>query len=82
MRMPRSLSGPELAALLHRYDYVLIRQRGSHMRLSSNYMGHLHRISIPRQNPMRPGTLNRILNDVAEYLGMERYELMRELFDR
>ena len=50
------------------------------MRLASSYMGHSHRISIPRHNPMRPGTLNRILNDVAEYLEMERDELMRELF--
>ena len=81
--MPRSLSGPELVALLRRrYGYVLIRQRGSHMRLSSDYMGHSHRISIPRHRTMRPGTMNRILNDVAEYLEIGRDDLMRALFGR
>ena len=50
------------------------------MRLESDYMGYSHRLSIPRHNPMRTGTLNRILNDVAEYLEVEREELMRELF--
>ena len=81
--MPRSLSGAELVALLRRrYGYVLTRQRGSHMRLSSVYMGHPHRISIPRHRTLRPGTLNRILNDVAEYLEMERDDLMIELFGR
>ena len=40
MRMPRNLSGMELATLLRRrYSYVIIRQRGSHMRLASTYMG-------------------------------------------
>ena len=81
--MPRNLSGAELASSLgRRYGYVLIRQRGSHMRLESDYMGYSHRLSIPRHNPMRTGTPNRILNDVAEYLEVERQELMREFFGR
>lgn len=83
MRMPRSVSGAQLALLLgRRYRYVLIRQRGSHLRLESDFMGYPHRISVPRHNPMRMGTLNGILNDVAEYLEMEREELTRELFGR
>ena len=83
MRMPRNISGAELASLLgRRYRYVLIRQRGSHMRLESDYMGYSHRISVPHHAPMRTGTLNRILNDVAEYLEVEREELTRELFGR
>ncbi len=52
------------------------------MRLSSDYMGRYHRISIPRHRAMWPGTLNRILNDVAEYLEMEQDDFMRELFGR
>ena len=41
MRLPRNLSGVELASLLaRRYGYVLARQRGSHMRLTSNYLGY------------------------------------------
>ena len=83
MRMPRSVSGVQLALLLgRRYRYVLIRQRGSHLRLESDFMGYPHRISIPRHNPIRAGTLNRILNDVAEYLEMEWEELTRDLFGR
>ncbi len=83
MRTPRSLSGDELVALLGRsYGYVLIRQRSSHMRLESNYMGFSHRLTIPRHNPMRVGTLNGILGDVAEYLEIGRDELIEELFGR
>ena len=52
------------------------------MRLESNYMGFSHRLTIPRHNPMRVGTLNGILGDVAEYLEIGRDELIEELFGR
>ena len=81
MRMPRNLSGMELAVLLRRrYGYNFTRQRGSHMRLTSVYMGYEHNVSVPRHNPLRVGTLDDILGDVAEYLEMGQDELMRELF--
>ena len=81
MRLPRSLSGTELGVLLgRRYGYVLTRQRGSHLRLTSNYRGYQHRVTIPRHDPLRVGTLSEILNDVASYLGISRDDLARELF--
>ena len=52
------------------------------MRLESHYMGRSHRITVPRHNPLRVGTLNRILGDVAEYPEIGQGELMRELFGR
>ena len=83
MRMPRSLSGAELADLLRRtYDYSLTRQRSSHMRLTSAFMGYEHHVSVPRHNPLRIGTLSGILGDVAEYLQIDRDELVRQLFQQ
>ena len=83
MRLPRSLSGAELADLLRRtYDYSLTRQRSSHMRLTSAFMGYEHHVSIPRHNPLRIGTLSGILGDVAEYLQIDRDELVRQLFQQ
>ena len=80
MRLPRNLSGTELASLLaRRYGYVLARQRGSHMRLTSNYLGYEHHVTIPRHNPLRIGTLNQILDEVANYLGIDPRDLQQEL---
>ena len=71
----------ELAVLLRRrYGYILARQRGSHMRLTSNFMGYEHHVAVPRHNPMRVGTLDDILGYVAEYLEIGQDELMQELF--
>ena len=81
MRLPRSLSGAELAALLgRRYGYSLTRQRGSHLRLTANYRGYEHRVTVPLHNPLRVGTLSEILGDVASYLGTSRDELVQETF--
>lgn len=58
MRLPRNLSGMELAALLRRrYGYNLTRQTGSHMRLTSTYLGYEHHVSVPCHNPLKLGTL-------------------------
>ena len=80
MRLPRDLTGAELAVLLGRYGYKITRQTGSHMRLTT-MMGGEHHITIPAHNPLRIGTLNGILRDVAEHLAIPREALLSSLFD-
>lgn len=43
-------------------------------------MGFAHNVSVPSHNPLRVGTLDDILGDVAEYLEIGQDELMQELF--
>ena len=78
MKLPRDLSGEELAKLLRKYGYEITRQTGSHMRLTRR--GGEHSITIPRHRALKPGTLSSILKDVAEHLGMRKRELIEELF--
>jgi len=39
VRLPRDISGEELATLLDLYDYEVARQTGSHMRLTTTRGG-------------------------------------------
>ncbi|MCH8089553.1 MAG: type II toxin-antitoxin system HicA family toxin [Chloroflexi bacterium] len=80
--MPRDLTGVELAVLLRRYDYVVTRQTGSHLRLSSTYKSEQHHVTIPRHSPLKVGTLSSILSDVASYLGTSKTPLAEELFGK
>ncbi|MCX7855009.1 MAG: type II toxin-antitoxin system HicA family toxin [Anaerolineae bacterium] len=80
MKIPRDLGGEELATLLRRFGYRVTRQTGSHMRLTT-LQGGEHHITIPCHKPLRVGTLNAILRDIAEHFGMEREALLRALFD-
>ncbi|HEX9925703.1 MAG TPA: type II toxin-antitoxin system HicA family toxin [Anaerolineae bacterium] len=81
MRLPRDLGGDDLATLLKQYDYEVTRQSGSHMRLTTQRGGE-HYITIPRHASLRVGTLNAILKDVAQHLGIERERLLKSLFQQ
>jgi predicted RNA binding protein YcfA (HicA-like mRNA interferase family) len=79
MRLPRDWSGDELVKRLSRFDYVATRQTGSHLRLVRRSGEGEHHITIPRHSALRIGTLNNILKDVAEHLGITRDELLERL---
>jgi predicted RNA binding protein YcfA (HicA-like mRNA interferase family) len=80
VKLPRDLSGPELAKLLEEYGYRITLQTGSHIRLTSNIGHGEHHITIPNHNPLKVGTLGNILNEVASYLDVDRPTLVERLF--
>jgi len=79
MKLPRDLGGEELATRLGKYGYQVIRQTGSHIRLTSTYKDTEHHLTVPRHKPLRVGTLNGIINEVAAYLEMEKQNLIDDL---
>lgn len=79
MRIPRDISGNDLAKKLEKYGYLITRQTGSHMRLTTIQNGE-HHITIPRHKELRLGTLSTILTDVADHLTISREDLIEELF--
>ncbi|NJL78775.1 MAG: type II toxin-antitoxin system HicA family toxin [Richelia sp. RM2_1_2] len=79
MKLPRDLSGEDLAKALTRFDYMVDRQTGSHIRLTTQLNGE-HHITVPAHNPLKVGTLNAILRDIAEHFDLTRDELLSQLF--
>ena len=79
-KVPRNLSGRALAKLLSRYGYSVVRETGSHIRLVSTLKQTEHKITIPDHEPLKIGTFNNILKDVADYLKISKQALIEELF--
>ncbi len=79
MKLPRDISGAELAGLLKKLGYQITRQSGSHLRLTTTEHGQ-HHVTIPNHNPMRVGTLAGILGDVAAHFEISRDELVQRVF--
>lgn len=79
MRLPRDLDGRALARALGKLGYVITRQTGSHLRLTTQRNGE-HHLTIPDHKSLRAGTLAAILAEVSEHFGMSRDELLKELF--
>lgn len=80
MKLPRDMSGAELASLLRQHGYEVSRQTGSHIRLTSSAKGEEHRVTVPAHRSLRVGTLSGILAEVAAHLGKTKEQLAEELF--
>ena len=79
MRLPRDVSGRDLARALAAVGYSVTRQSGSHIRLTTA-LGGEHHVTIPDHDALRVGTLAGILDDVASHLGRSREDLLAALF--
>ncbi len=78
MKIPRDISGIELAGLLKIFGYSVTRQTGSHIRLTTNQK-YEHHITIPAHNPLKIGTLNSILNEIAHHFGKSKSKILDEI---
>lgn len=56
MKLPRDITGNDLAKSLTKLGYHVTRHTGSHIRLSTNENGE-HHVTIPAHNPLKLGTL-------------------------
>lgn len=78
MRIPRDCYGRDLVRALRVLGYDSVRQSGSHVILTTRQKGE-HHVTIPDHRPIKVGTLNDILKDVAAHHGMTVESLVREL---
>lgn len=78
MKLPRDVSGDRLVRLLRPYGYVVTRQVGSHLRLTTPEAGG-HNLTIPLHRELRPKTLAGILQEVAAHFGIDRDVLAARL---
>lgn len=79
MKLPRDLSGEALVTALSKLGYVVDRQTGSHIRLTTKENGE-HHLTIPNHSPIKIGTLSAILRDVEEHFNLTRDECVTQLF--
>lgn len=78
MRLPRDLSGSNLANALATFGYSIVRQTGSHIRLLTKEHGE-HYITIPKHQALRVGTLAGIVSEIAEHFELGREEVISRI---
>ncbi len=58
------VSGMDCIKALKKVGYVVVRQKGSHVRLKDKH-GILPPVTVPDHKELRPGLLRKILNDAG-----------------
>ncbi|MCL2620522.1 MAG: type II toxin-antitoxin system HicA family toxin [Defluviitaleaceae bacterium] len=79
MRVPRDADSSQLIKLLQHYGYVVVRQTGSHIRLSKNLPCGSHNITVPDHQPIKIGTLQSIAKDVCKSNGLLVSDFYKQL---
>lgn len=71
-KLPRGISGRQCVRALQRIEFIVDRQRGSHIVLYRN--DPLARVVVPDHKDIKPGTLRQIINDagltIEEFLSL------------
>lgn len=79
MKIPRDITALDLVKRLKPFGYEVVRQTGSHIRIQTLENGQ-HSETIPRHDPIKIGTLNNILKNIADHFGLTKDELAAKLF--
>ena len=66
MRLPRDIDGPRLVKALSVLGYEATRQKGSHIRVTTQRDGENHEV-IPWHHPIKVGTLSSTLKRIAAH---------------
>ena len=78
MKLPRNLNGADLQKALRRLGYEATRQRGSHVRITTQVNGEHHEV-IPQHRPIKTKTLSSILKSIARHHNLSVEELLKEI---
>lgn len=78
MKLPRDLSGADLAKKLKVLGYSITRQAGSHIRLTTTVNGQ-HHVTVPEHDPLKVGTLSGILGEIAVHHKISKGDLIKKL---
>jgi predicted RNA binding protein YcfA (HicA-like mRNA interferase family) len=79
MKTPRDVSGKDVIKALKIFGYEVVRQNGSHILVTTHQNGE-HHVAIPNHNPVKVGTLNGIVTNVAVHFKLTKDEVMQKLF--
>ena len=77
-RLPQ-VSGKDLIKFLQFLGYVVVRRKGSHVRLRKKTGAGDHNITVPDHQTVAKGTLHDILSAVSIRNGIPKDELLKQL---
>ena len=73
------VSGDKVIKMLIKLGYSVVRQKGSHVRLTKSSSQGVHDITVPKHPSVAKGTLNDILSRVSLWNMVSRDDLVKML---
>jgi len=73
------VSGTDLVKALLKLNYIILRQKGSHIQLQNKTISDKHLITIPNHKVIAFGTLNDIIKSICEKNNLTKDEFLKLL---
>ncbi|MEW6097177.1 MAG: type II toxin-antitoxin system HicA family toxin [bacterium] len=67
------VSGEQVIKALEKFEYKLIHQKGSHVKMRKFYENQKHTLTIPKHKELDRGTLSTIINKVGLYIDKDKF---------
>lgn len=67
----RRLSGKEVVAIFAQFGFVVVSQKGSHMKLKREHEGHSQTLTVPAHAELDTGTLRAILRQASQFVPLD-----------
>ncbi|MDZ4711956.1 MAG: type II toxin-antitoxin system HicA family toxin [bacterium] len=70
----KKLSGKEVISILNQFDFKVINQRGSHVKLRRTKDNFKQTLLIPNHKEIDTGTLRAIVRQAGKYISLEELQ--------
>ena len=64
----RRLSGKEVVSIFGQFGFVVVSQKGSHMKLKREIAGQSQTLTVPAHSELDTGTLRAILRQASQFI--------------
>ncbi len=81
MKIPGDISGKDIIKALKIFEYNVVRQNGSHIMVTTSKNGE-HHLAIPNHNPIKTGTLNGIISQVAHNFNYQKKKFFKNYLNK
>ena len=78
MKIPRDVGADQLIKALKKLGYTIDHIKGSHIRITTQQNGEHHE-TVPNHNPIKVGTLSKVLHNIANHHKMTVEFLLSQL---
>jgi predicted RNA binding protein YcfA (HicA-like mRNA interferase family) len=67
----KTLSGLDLVKIFEQFGFVLVSQKGSHIKIRRLVLENRETLIIPNRDPIKSGTLKSIFNQAVKYINKD-----------
>jgi len=68
----KTLTARQLLVIFGQFGFVVVSQKGSHIKLARTIAGHKQTLTLPNHNPLDSGTCRAILRQAGRYISIDQ----------